>query len=280
MKTRFSSLLCSLVLLSFLSSCDIVEPPYSETPTTGGNDTVIRKVLLEEFTGHKCGNCPPASALAHQLKETDYKDKVVVISIHAGTLAKPSPIGAGKYESDYRIPEGEQLFNDFLFTGVPNGMVDRMNNGTIIDYQQWNSKIAQRLALAPEAKLSLATTYNAVTRQANVSVEATYLTDATDQEYLTVYAIEDSIIDWQKDYALTDPDIPNYAHRDMLRGVVNGLYGERLSTATITQGTKFTKNYTYTLSPNFNPTKFSFVAFLYRKDNKEIRQVEEIHLGQ
>ena len=49
--------LCTLGILGFLFfGCDKVEGPYGinngTTPTDTTSDTIIRKVLLEDFTGH------------------------------------------------------------------------------------------------------------------------------------------------------------------------------------------------------------------------------------
>jgi len=64
-------------------SCDIVEEPY--LVPVGGNDTNthdtnVRKVLLEDYTGQKCPNCPEAAEVAHSLLEI-YGEQVVVIAV-------------------------------------------------------------------------------------------------------------------------------------------------------------------------------------------------------
>ena len=40
-------------ILACLSACDKVSPPYKETVTENPGGDTIRKILLEEFTGHK-----------------------------------------------------------------------------------------------------------------------------------------------------------------------------------------------------------------------------------
>ena len=42
---------------------DYVIPPFGDYPSSTQN------VLLEDFTGHRCGNCPTAADIAHELKE-------------------------------------------------------------------------------------------------------------------------------------------------------------------------------------------------------------------
>jgi len=49
-----------------------------------------RNVLIEEFTGVQCPNCPDGSAIIKQLK-AELGDRLVPISIHHGFFARPLP---------------------------------------------------------------------------------------------------------------------------------------------------------------------------------------------
>ncbi len=88
--------------------------------------------------------------------------------------------------------------------------------------------------------------------------------------------IEDSIVNWQKDYDVTPNDIQFYTHREALRGSMNGTYGETVSETT--EGTISTLNYTYTLPVEWNDEHFSIIAYLYDVATKEILQVEQVEV--
>ena len=45
-----------------------------------------RVVLLEDFTGQRCSNCPTATAVIEQLHEA-YGEALVAVGIHCGPLA-------------------------------------------------------------------------------------------------------------------------------------------------------------------------------------------------
>ena len=49
--------------LTILYSCDVIEGDYMTSGTTNLGDTtsVVKKVLIEDFTGHRCPNCPSAT---------------------------------------------------------------------------------------------------------------------------------------------------------------------------------------------------------------------------
>ncbi len=53
----------SIIILYIFVSCDKVEPPYIENPVIidTNNNEGTKRVLIEEFTGHLCPNCPEAA---------------------------------------------------------------------------------------------------------------------------------------------------------------------------------------------------------------------------
>ena len=79
-------------------SCDIIEDPiipfyggynlglYGEPPVFTLATTTGKNVLVEDFTAHQCGNCPPAAEIASSLAESN-PDRVFPLAIHAGKLS-------------------------------------------------------------------------------------------------------------------------------------------------------------------------------------------------
>ena len=63
-----------------ITGCDVIDDPVipltigyrgeAPVPSFDAMTTGPQHVLLEDFTAHQCGNCPPAGALAEQLSET------------------------------------------------------------------------------------------------------------------------------------------------------------------------------------------------------------------
>ena len=90
-----SLILMVFTIVVFQQSCDIAEEPYLVPVDTlgngpGGPSDGIRKILLEDYTGHKCPNCPEAAVEAHNLKLA-YGDSLVIMAVHAGVFAEPAP---------------------------------------------------------------------------------------------------------------------------------------------------------------------------------------------
>ena len=59
---KYFTLLSAILIIT---SCDIVEGPYltdeAITPIDTTTNSYVKKVLVEDFTGHLCPNCPDAA---------------------------------------------------------------------------------------------------------------------------------------------------------------------------------------------------------------------------
>lgn len=274
----------ALALMAFAVGCDVVDGPYSEKPQGGGNggggnfDT-IRKVLVEDYTGHKCGNCPRASEAIKNL-EVAYGEQIVPLAIHVGFFAQPSSSGSFTY--DFRSDVGNELSSTFGndAAGLPNGNVNRKNNAAPVSYTAWATDVAGYLASAPDALIKIASTFNTSNRQATATVNTAVLNALGGDYNLSVYLVEDSIINWQKDYSLNPQNIPDYAHRHVLRGSFNGTWGSALATGGLQAGATSENTYNLTLPAEWNADKCYIVSFIYNTATREVVQAEQRKLNQ
>lgn len=271
-----------LFAFSALAGCDKIEGPYGTPSTTsGGGDTtiqIIRKILIEDFTGHTCGNCPRAAESLHQI-ESLYGNQIVSIAIHAGFFAAPS---GTHYADDYRTPVGDDLDQFFgnSSAGLPNGLVNRNFFGgtsAITQHTDWASKASSLISLPPEAFMRITPDYNASTRQLTINVNTKILQTIDESLNIVYYLTEDSIQSPQKDYSLPDPSsIDDYYHRHMLRGSMNGAWGNILGDGTTyAQNQEINTTATYTIPESWNINHVSVVGLIYRTDTKESVQAEE-----
>jgi hypothetical protein len=282
MKKLIQLILPVFVVLAF-ASCDKVEGPYKKNNTGGGgNDTtLVRKVFVEDYTGHKCGNCPRAAKAVYDLKAI-YGDRLIIMGVHAGTFATVFPVGAPYYTYDFRTPVGNELDTDFGISnaGNPNGMVNRrqVNGSYIVSSTQWADEVATVLSSTDPvpASITIGTTYNSVTRELQADISTKFFEDLTGTYRLSVYMLEDSIVNWQKDYDVTPNDVPDYVHREVLRGSMNGTYGDVVASTAAGSESNFTFN--AILGTDWNENKMYVVAFLHNDATKEIIQVEQKHV--
>lgn len=261
-----------LAFLVWIASCDVIDAPYVDNPTnTPDTNTTAAKrvVLVEEFTGIKCPNCPEASHFAHALSKGAYKDKMILVSVHAGNLAKPN--GSGDFTADYRTDVGTALWTAFQLDHVPVASINRTLEGGVhwLEKGLWEGRIAEEAAKPAEVKIDITATYNDANRNLSVSVNNEFLVDGTTNENLLVYLIEDAIVSPQDS---AGEHVLDYEHKDMLRASLNTIWGENLSTTAISTGTKIAKQYSYTVPANYNIDNCSIVAFVHNNDTKIVRQ--------
>jgi len=292
-------ILMALVAAFTFPSCDYVSNPNEDLSSGGSGDdsTVhVRRVLVEDYTGHKCTACPQAAIAAENLQDT-YGDKVVVVGVHAGffaTITPQSGAPTGAYAVDYRTAAGTIYDSPTYFgisnVGNPNGMINRKDYtgagiAHVKAYTTWATEVASILALEPVADITITNTYNSSTRSLSTNVASEFLSDTiTSGTYkLIVMLTQDSIIDWQLD---AGAHIPDYVHQHVLRDNLNGTWGEDLVSGTYAAHQQVTKNYTYTLPATYLtgsvcvPEHCHVVAFIYNAATYEVLQAAEAKVVQ
>ena len=255
MKTKIQDLyharvagVCTVLFMALLvTSCDVIDAPFEETPDNPDTVGVRQTVLLEDVTGQYCGNCPAGNEVIRQL-EASYGDRLIVISIHAGNLALPVP---PDYPAEYRTPEGNVLNGTFKnsLIGLPNGQVNRVtvNDGIVLFKDRWPEVIAGELMRKPDVDLKVVRSYDSATRTVTLDVDVKYLVPGTADDKIVAMITESKIIGDQLDYRKTPNHVDNYEFNNVLRTSFNGAWGDSLSTSAIAKGTTITKRLTYTV---------------------------------
>lgn len=263
--------------IAVLPSCDIVEEPY--LVPVGSNDTTgpeenVRKVLLEDYTGQKCPNCPEAAEVGHSLQAI-YGEQVVIIAIHSGNFSIPDTSGA--FTADFRSSEGtelDQFFGIYQF-GYPMGMINRTeyDGFPVVLKDNWQSAVEEQLALHPQADISITNTYNPGTRKLDCSLESEFPEDLDGTFNICVYIIESGIISPQQTEGGV---IGDYVHNHMLRSSMNGTWGDLVGPDGLAvSGSKLTNSYSFTLPANWNAENCAVVAYIYNTETLEVLQAEE-----
>lgn len=284
-------LFVGLIASFFLITCDEIEPPY--LIPVGGADTSecpvpefphihnpVKRVLLEDYTGHTCVNCPTAAQLAHEL-EVSLNDQLIVIAVHAGFFAMPL---GGDFVTDFRTEAGT-AWDDFFgisAVGNPNGMVDRIgfNTNHILSPGAWCTKINEQLAREPEVTIQVINDYNQGQRKLCSHTQVVFEKETDRNLNLCVVITEDGIVAPQKNNNPEigpTPNILDYAHNHVLRGALNTPWGVSISVkGEIMQvNSQVTKSYKNILDNTWDPYKCRVVAFVFDTDSYEVLQVAQ-----
>lgn len=257
-------------------SCDKVDEPFTKKLEI--DSTITKTVLLEDYTGHQCVNCPEAGELSHNLK-ANFKENVVVIAVHAGWFAQPTP--SGDFTADYRTEEGEEWNTTFGVSSYPNGMVNRkgFSSGTnVLSIGAWSDAIITALHEPALLDLSINNEYNSASRELSVTVETEFLGNVNKNLKLVVVLTESGIVSPQKNNNAeigATPVILNYVHDHMLRDCINGTWGTEIASAGTANEDLISKSFTYVIPANFVAENCDVVAFVYDTDTKEVIEAAE-----
>lgn len=275
-KQKIKALLIIFLIFGMVS-CDKIEPPYmNEIQNDDDDDTeVVRKILLEEFTGHLCPNCPAGKDVSEELKAL-YGNRLVLMSVHTGIFARPLPDG---FENDYRTAEGEAIATAFGVVQYPVGMVNResFDGSVVLSPSAWGSAVSESLSCPPPLRIKINNNYDQGSRSLEVEISIKIILEQEGPHFLSVFLLEDGLVSPQKtDNEVDYPDgiIYDYIHNNVLRTALNSTWGEILCTDVLLVNDSFFKSYTRTICESINHENAKVLAFVYNEDNMEVIQAE------
>jgi thiol-disulfide isomerase/thioredoxin len=241
-----------------------------------------RKVLVEEFTGVRCVNCPAGAAELENLKAT-YGDRLVIISVHAGDFALPYT----NSQFDFRTPEGDAL-EKLLGApiGYPTAVVNRKKFAGEERLQvlrsTWAGRVAQETTQPSTMSLVFVKKYNASTRQFDLEVRLALAENFKENEdlRLNVVVTESGVRDLQQ---APSGIISDYNHKYILRKALSRPEGDPLTQQVLKSGAVISSKFSVKLPENWKAENCQIVAFVTRNGNNNdfsVLQVGETKLTQ
>lgn len=239
-----------------------------------------RRVLIEEFTGVRCINCPAGSVEIENLLSI-HGDKLIAVSIHAEFFANPY----SENQYDFRTDGGEFIISLLgLPEAYPSAVIDRKqftgeSDLQLVGKELWAGRIAERLEETAKVSLTVNNSYDATSRNLSVEVSGGALEGIDEEVRLTIMVTENDIMDAQ----LTPESSPSldleYKHKHVLRTVLTAYDGDNLADAML-EGDTFEKSYSFTLPDGWNPDNCEVIAFVHLAgDQKDVLQATEEHLA-
>ena len=242
-------------VMGFVSSCDNIDDNerliYIE-PTLAS-----RNVLIEDFTGQKCVNCPKAAEAIHEIQQVYGDTAVVAVAIHCGPFAFD---GTSKYPIGLHTATGDEYWNNW-FESTQGQPVAKINRGAATnDYGNWSNEVVAALQQTTDVQINATSTFDEASRKLDITT--TTIATAGKKAMLQLWLTEDNIIAMQKDGANT---LGDYQHNHVFRGAVNGTWGEEF---TYTESL-ITFHHTYTLPADWDAKNVHIVAFVYNENGVE-----------
>ena len=296
-----------MLIFAGISSCDKVENPikpailldtnfyvgnwedYPE-PVFTANTNTDRNVLLEDYTGHRCPNCPAAAAVAKAIEDGN-PTRVFVASVHAGPgglssfqqlkpdcgeLSNPNNEYCTVFYNNESIAYGA-AFNGggFGFIGNPQGTINRVSFASSTMFQfstEWQMRVDELLT-ANDLKVNIQaqSNYYPSTNGMYLHVETEFLEDLSGGNYnLVVYVLENHVEDFQDSMTI---DIEEYKHHNVFRGCIDGLPWGQSIVGEHTTGEKTYFDYSYGLPTGKTNTDYHLLIYVYDVATYEVLQV-------
>ena len=266
-------------LISNTITIEIFDPSdYSDTTSftsTGSPSNFTKKVLLEDFTGTWCPQCPPAAA-----------------AVANAVNSNANIFGVGYHYNDpMQIPETAFWTNHYNVTGFPtvyvNGPDTRWNYSSM---SQVNNELSE------EATLGLSVEAEIVGGKLDLELNIGFKSSPVEEVKLMIYLIEGTATSSSPQSGSSQGT--NYVHNDILREVYTDQLGDVIPPSNTLSGGIYTRTMTGLDIPE-NTTDFNdlkvvvFVRNTYTKTfvdyfnqthenspHYDIYNVQEVHVGE
>ena len=258
MKKNIFFLLLSLPLL-FSCSDEIPNGErYEELPPVEAK----RNILIEDFTGQFCSNCPDAHQVIGDLQAL-YGEHVIAVAIHAGHFgiaegSNPNFVGLMQ-------PEGNAYATHWSVEAYPAGIINRASG--LLKHTEWAAYARQELE--EEAMIDINLDCK-ITGDSTMIYINTVISSNMEMKgnKLQLWITESNINAVQQHGGTLNP---NYQHNHVYRASVNGLWGEEVSIP-------YSNVYYIPLHENWEIENLSVVAFVYNNTDGVLNVTEQSNI--
>lgn len=222
---------------------------------------VGRAILIEDFTGQRCINCPTGTEIINGIVDTYGEDNVIAVGIHSG------PLGfAGNSKTVGLMTDtGNEYYTRWDKENKMGQPWVIFNRKTSPDshYNNWAAMVSTIISEKANLSVKIANAYDAATRTLTTTVGADGV-NGTVNGKLQVWIVEDGV----KALQMMPDGKSNkeYIHNHVFRAAVNGTWGEDV---TVKEGETTTKQYQYKLPETWNADNIAVVAFVYNDGGVE-----------
>lgn len=220
-----------------------------------------RTVLLMDFTGQRCVNCPEAHEIMEDLVNQYGEDNLITVSIHAGGLAiSVDRTDYSRGNIGLMIKEGNDMNDAFGINQWPMGVVDRINaKGVALNSSEWAGAVREALQQPTDVRVEA----TAEIEGDNIEVDTKVISDKDQDCSLQLWVVEDNISAMQVTQSGT---LQDYVHNNVLRAVCYPV--ESGKPLRLTKGIWFEDEtdivVKYTDKERWNRDNLSIVAFVFQ----------------
>jgi thiol-disulfide isomerase/thioredoxin len=209
-------------------------------------------VMVEDYTGVWCGNCPrvvESLKLASQQLGAN-EDQLIKVAIHRSS-SNPTDASYDPFNFDSSAfePNG----------GYPKAYINRKTRWTPLEYNNLGMVVSQTQI---NKRLGLKLKSETLTNSIKLTVDGLF-SDNFNQLSLVVYQLENGFIYDQVNYTTFfngDDIIRNFVHDHVLRNILTNINGDSITNSST--GNEFSREFSIPLSSIINIQNAEFVAFI------------------
>ncbi|MDE6271700.1 MAG: Omp28 family outer membrane lipoprotein [Muribaculaceae bacterium] len=251
-----------ICLLAGLASCDNVDE--ADRFIKVERPEIARKVLVQEFTGQGCINCPQGAALVHSM-QSQYPGAIVAVNLHPENTQYTRPLGGLKLTSK----EATAYYQYYKPAMLPSAVID--GAAPVSNVSLWTDAILQAIARPAPADLELTTEYNSATRELKVTYSSTFNEVFSSPLNINVWLMENDIVGPQ--YSGSNI-LRDYVHNHVLRTSLTGEWGVAVADSFIPND-KFTATFSIVIDESWKAENCEVIAFLQNPSSKAVEQSAE-----
>lgn len=248
------------IILGF-SSCDEVPPTVRLATYECNSPAPIaqpKRVIIEEFTGAQCVNCPDGAAQIGSML-AQYPNNLIAVSIHTGFFSVPFPNAT----EDLTFAQGEDI-NQLVgnVQGYPAAVIDRRlfpnEASRILNQTKWAGKVAEALLEPPLVNVDITNiVWDPIGRTVAFDVEVHCNADVKKAIAVSAMITQDSIVQPQE---TRNGVVDNYVHKHVLRALQPGIAGAEVTAL------PFTRHFTIPFGATWDEHHCHIVAFAHTAD--------------
>ena len=232
-----------------------------------------RCVLLEDYTGVGCVNCPAAAEKVKDMQEL-YGDHLVVVEMHAQGPSVTRPLVAS--DPDLRTEEAATYLSYYQIQGLPSGLVNRQGGVKIDD--TWSGSVKELLDDTVSDYVNLAASAKLSGSSMEVDINGDFKKDYPENGAIGIIAmvVENNIVTEQLG---NGTHYKEYVHNHVLRTVISDdVWGDKVLDAKPTAKMKISKQYTAKLNEQWKKQDLALVIAVVNLETKVVLQAAYAHV--
>lgn len=230
-----------------------------------------RVVLIQEFSGQRCFNCPTGATRIHDIINAN-PGKVVAVAMYPFAMDElTAPYGK-------EIVRSQIATEYFNYYGRPSTLPCASFDGSPVNdnIDTWSAAVLNAFSAEPPASIYLSGNFDSTSRNLTMNAKVEFTDNYSGDCSLILLVTESGIVGPQ-----LMPDRKRnmqYEFNHVLRSSLNGTWGESIGSGKIGESTDYSA--TGTLADTWVESNCAVVAILINTSTRQVLQAQEMSLSE